>query len=366
MKKRQHPGETLAQPNESSIHTVRWILSAAAVLVVLAHLYAAFFPSGMNWGFHQLGFFSPIGKVGVPFLMLLFIIPPIQLTILRVIFRMTELLSRYKRSVKVALIFFLLVGSAFAFWVGRERVFFLGDGNMIVRTMPKVNNLDDIPRVFPNEPLAGFILWKGYQLCQSWNLLPSEEFPIQVVNAAFGVGCVFLFVLLVRQISSGVIDQVLVFAFIIAAGGTQLLFGYVEDYPPLYFGLILYLWLALSSLQGNTHPALPSMAFGFMFALHFGMVVMVPSLVLLWYDQVRKKQWSVVVKSCIATVLTVILLLGLSGYTVDLFFSVFLKSRSHLLAASHTTSDDQAYTFFSLAHLNDLVNLQLLLAPFAL
>jgi Tfp pilus assembly protein PilF len=105
--------------------------------------------------------------------------------------------------------------------------------------------------------------------------------------------------------------------------------------------------------------------YGVVFAVHFGMICLLPSVALLWYHSWSKGRLLAVPVSLAAITATSALLLWLCGYSFDSFIDVFLHSEKHFLPLRTLTSSWQAYTLFSLNHLIDLLNLQLLLSPFA-
>lgn len=59
--------------------------------------------------------------------------------------------------------------------------------------------------------------------------------------------------------------------------------GYIETYPLLATGLLLYLWCGLLVLRGSLSPAWSAGLLGVLLACHFMFVTLVPSLVyLVW------------------------------------------------------------------------------------
>ena len=57
---------------------LRWLLTLFGAVVVLFHLLAMIFPSGVNWGFHHLAFLPETVSVAILFLMIAVLIPGLQ------------------------------------------------------------------------------------------------------------------------------------------------------------------------------------------------------------------------------------------------------------------------------------------------
>src|SRR5439155_567009 len=76
---------------------------------------------------------------------------------------------------------------------------------------------------------------------------------IHYVIIMFGTGCVLLVMVLARALFIDPLDRLLCVLFLLSSGASQLFFGYVENYTPAYFGVILYCLLAILHLRGKIH-----------------------------------------------------------------------------------------------------------------
>jgi tetratricopeptide (TPR) repeat protein len=305
-------------------------------------------------------------SIVVPLFMLMLVIPSIQLSILQFVESLTLYFEIRSRLFKIVLSFISIAGLLVLFWIGRERTFFLGDGYLKLRNLPNIAIVEGIPLGFKNEPLTGVFSWNLYKLLAGWNITPSDELAYRFVSIAFGLGSVFLMFRIAKVITSELAEQTLVFLFMFSSGGSQLFFGYVENYTPLYFGVLLFLLLALKFFHGEIHPAVPASVFGMLFTLNFGMICMVPAFFWLLYVSFRRRGILAVVQSIVATLIAIVVCLWLSGYTIQTFQEVFLKSGQHFVPLLGLTHGNQAYTLFQPIHLLEIANLQLLLSPFAL
>ena len=359
-----------ADPCTSKLHTASTrtidIITGAACFIAFLHLWAAFFPSATTWGIHHLSFFPVYVRIVVPLFMLAATIPAVQEAVLCIARQSAQYFKACPRRVQRMLFAGFIIGMAVLFWVGRERTFFLGDGSLVLRSLPNVEITRGIPLVFPNEPLAGMIIWNAYRLLSWLNIQPSDELSVRFISMIFGCGSLLLLLFISRRVSTDSFEQFLVYLFILVSGGTQLFFGYVENYAPTYFCILLFMLLSLDFLREKIHLVVPSIMFGVLFTCHFGMVVIAPGLAVLFYRELKQRNVLVAAQSFLAMVGTIVLLLWLCGYSLQSFEDVFLQPRNHLVPLFAVTKDVQSYTLLSVDHFLDVANLQLLLSPLAL
>lgn len=342
---------------------LRWMLSSVAIIISLLHLYGAFFLSSKNWGFHQLAFFPNEVKILVPILMLLFVIPSIQMSILKFIEKGVKIFQGLSKTSKILVLTSFVLFAAALFWIGRERFFLLGDGSLVVRIIQK--NLND-SYLFKNEPLSGYILGSVAKNLSAMNIYFNDEFPIQLTSILFGVGAILILILLVRHLADSTVDRVLLYTFVLFSGGIQLFFGYVEVYTPLYFGILLFLWIAISSLRGEIHPIFPSITFGFLLLLHLGTLCLLPTLLFLYFHLFRKGKLSDAILSIFGLGITIIMSMWICDYSYHTFIDHLFRGGKHILPLSGETSFWQAYSLFSVGYLLNLFNFQILISPFGL
>jgi hypothetical protein len=360
IKDRDAPAQVPAPGSEAL--SLPWIIRISAGVIILLHLFAGLNPSAANWGVHLFGFYPFWVMTPLLLAMVLVMIPAIQELGVGVVQKLSLYFRRHGRLAQVGVI---LAGIAAVCWAGRERVFFLGDGFLVKGTVTFVRVAGDIPPLYKNEPLAGYLSWSAYQLLNSWNVGQSNVVAVQLVSIAFGLGSILAICWLARTLFTDGVDAVLFAGFVAASAGTQLFFGYVENYGPLYFGVLLFAASAVAYLRGEAPLLVPSIIYGGTFAVHFGVICLFPSLALLWYHSWRKGRLLAVPASMVAMIATSGALLWLSGHTITSFADVFLHGEKHLIPLAAITSSWQSYTLLSFNHLIDFANLQLLLSPFA-
>lgn len=344
--------------NDSMFYRIFIVLGS---IIVILHIWAALQPSSLNWGFNALAFFSVIFQVLILFLMGMALLPSVQQKILSYL---ESLLPSYYGKPKPTRTFIIVLGIIVLYailWLGRERIFLMGDGYLLLRTLPYVHGPSET-YFFRNEPLPFFIIWKLWQLFQYYNINITEEFVVQVVNIIFSAGSIFMLVILARQIASEMSDRVLVFLFLFVSGTSQLFFGYVENYPLVYLVMLSFIWSSMKSLDGKFSLVIPSILYGILFTSHFGMICMTPAVVVLFYHSYRNGHSNEIGRSLLFLVGTIVLILWICGYSYDIFLQHLFENERRFISLKA----NDGYSALSVWHLLNIINLQILFSPFAL
>ena len=349
-----------------SAKTLVWAISASAIVLALLHLYAGLNPSASNWGVHHLGFFPPVWGIITSMLMAVLVIPACQSFCVRGLTGLTDAYGALPRAWRGTLILLIVLITGCLFWFARERVFFLGDGYLGIRNLDLLTNSDEMVNSFKVEPLAGFLVWNLSKAISLLGFGRNGAMAFHLLSIASG--CLSLFVLagFARRLASNTVERVLIFFFIALSGGSQLFFGYVETYAPAYFGILLVTWLGCLSIDGRIPLIVPSIVFGVVITLYFGLVAAAPAVVLLWYHGIRKRQYVSTALAVLAAPAACFLVLWLIGYSGDTLRDVIYGGHSHFLPLMSVPDKFQPYTLFSPGHFIDFANLSLLLAPFGL
>ena len=239
---------------------------------------------------------------------------------------------------------------------------FLGDG------YPLLENLEaGIWSESHRAPLSWVLIRGLHDVCQP--LWETAEDTYRFYSYASGVLYVMLAFPVARVLGKADRDKSMVFAFLLTAGYFQLFFGYVEHYPLFMPGLLLYLLLGLQSLKQRLTLFAPASVLGVLIALHQAFTVFAPSLVFLAYRAYRQQRdvipsW----KNTLATIaalgfvpVTAAVIVGLCGIGFEAYVSrMGGRNFMPLLAEPGYLSQ---YRIFSLAHVLDFLNQQLLAAP---
>jgi tetratricopeptide (TPR) repeat protein len=358
--------ETLNSPENrgASDRGLLWWVTVVSILFAAAHLMAAFAPTAKNWGIHHLAFFPRVARLSIPVLMLMALLPAIQQMFIENISRVHNWFERQTKISKWMLLAVLLLACSLLFWFLRERTFFLGDGFMIARWLEIVDRVKGVQVFFKHEPLTGLLAW-CLSLAFSTVGVPSvHEVALQTLSIVFGLGSVIMIMLLSRELFSEFHDRFFFTMFLFVSGVSQLFFGYIENYTPTYFGLLGYTLLGVLYLRGKVSLLLPSIAFGVLFTLYFGILGFVPTLLLLFYHSARLKNFRDIGLSIVATILTSGGILWFMGYTFNKLYEIFFRDEGHIVPLTKLSSGWKAYSMFSLPHLLEVGNLYLLLLPY--
>jgi tetratricopeptide (TPR) repeat protein len=334
----------------------------SCLVVIGLHIYGALAPNSTNWGFHFLGFY-PLGiqLIGTALFCALMTLKGQNL-----VFSLFQRLSRFNSRGFFSFILILAVLGATAqvLWSARERTFFLGDGYLILRTLPNIIQLKEVASAFRNEPFAGWVVWRLYHALVQFGIAQPELLAYQVCSILFGVGTVVMVVRFASLVCKITLDKVLVGAFILSSGFIQLFFGYVELYAPSVFALFLYFTLALLYLQERVSIIPVGAAFGLLTSIHLGMQCLAPSFAFLLIHEMRRGRFVVSLFSGLLSIAVFSASLLVTGYTWTTFWSnVSAGGKPHFLSLSMSGNIWQPYSLFSLEHFLDLVNLVLLVSP---
>ena len=239
---------------------------------------------------------------------------------------------------------------------------FLGDG------YPVLGNLEaGIWSEAPRAPLSWALIRVLHDVCQPY--LDTAENTYRIYSYASGVLYVLLAFPVAACIGKTNRDKTIVCAFLFSAGYIQLFFGYVEHYPLFMPGLLLYLLAGLRTLKHRTIPFGTASVLGVLIALHTAFTVFAPSLVFLAYRAFRQRRGVIpswknalanIAALCCVPVMAA-LAIGLCGIGFEAYVSR-MGGRNFLPLFAEPGYLSQ-YRIFSMAHVLDFLNQQLLAAP---
>jgi hypothetical protein len=333
-----------------------WLVGFIGAITAALHLFSALYPSWANWGTHHLAFLPVWVQWTVPLLMAAALLPAVQM-------RLGAGIERPRLFSGAA----ALVLLALAFWLVRERTFFLGDGYLNLRGIGEIDAVENLHFQFEKEPLSGLMVWRIFQVLSGWNVAGAALLAYQIVSILSGVVGAAAMLLLAHTLATRALDRTLMFLVLLASGGTQLFCGYVENYAPSYAMLLLYGATAVAYLREQTPVVLPAALFAVLLATQLGMAVLAPSLAyLIWTEGARRRRVASAAIAVATAVGLFALLLWFCGYSWDLLRQIAGRGGDHLLGLLQPAGDRQPYAFFSAEHFVEFGNLQFLLNPFAL
>ncbi len=267
------------------------------------------------------------------------------------------------RSVRITRILLLFVALA-AFVALSSARHFLGDGYHVLEKLDAETWHDAYRAPFTNT-VIGALHGLGSALWQT------PENTYRVYSYVSGILYVFLSFPVAAVVGKNALEKSIVLAFLLTSGFIQQFFGYVENYALYMPCLLIYLYLGIRTQEYRIPLFVPALVMGVMLALHPALAVFAPSLLFLAYRTYRHGKNSATPWKNVANTLAALCcvpattapLLVLSGVG----FRAFLLSMSSgdVLPVFAEPGFYAQYRLFSIAHVLDFSNQQLLAAPAA-
>ncbi len=337
------------------MHRIQKTIFVACGFLTLIRTTASFFPEQRLWGVNLLHYLPPVPRwilVGVAFLVL---IPKINQKVADVLAsllsRIEFLLEGLNRHLKYALLSLL---SLPLFWLFKERIYLLGDGNL--RGAEIVAGM----RFSSTEPLDLFFHAVLYQI------LKLGVYDIYALTSCLaGVGFVYLMLLLVDNVGQGRGKKIFFFSVLISMGTNQLFFGYMESYTLMYVALMAFIMFSWLHLQGERSLLFPTVTFLLAASFHLAGLMLLPSLVYLYLakdikDDPGNRNILKLRKLVLLGFLFSIIGAGIWILKKNAPASVSLDS---LFLFPLGGSRESLYALLSFSHIADVFNHQLLVSP---
>lgn len=338
-----------------------YFLITALIILILLHVWGALSPMHENWGFHFFGFYGEATLLLFAGILLVAAIPKFQNRILKFF----EIGIRKLSALPLPVAFILTAAVFYALiYLFPAKLHLLGDGAVLLRSVPLGINSSEISLSFRNQPLMFWI----YRMAM--NLHPFETAPnpytvyyaIDIIAAIAFLALVFWSV---RFFQLPALEKFLLGCLLVFSAGSQFFFGYVENYVLQYVITIAYVITGWYSLEKRISVIVPILCLIIMIMLHLGNIVFIPSLILLFfYKWKRNKLQAILFLSAVGIVGTVVLYyIGFN--LIDL--TRHLKSGTvDILQLFTANGGNFPYPMFSLAHLLDWLNSSNFSAPFGL
>lgn len=338
--------------HSSLIAVVVWIALAAV------HIAGYFYPNGLTWGFHFLGFHTPLLLA----LYLIIALSAIALTwrgtLEAPLRKVSDFMERRPALFLLAIAFLFLV-SCFVF---RVKVPLLGDSFNIIKNYAEAAR-HQTP-VYPNkEPLAVYFFYFIMMLRGTPNYASLLE---AFFTSELALGLIFICAsfFLVRRLCDDPIWRLLAFLYLLSLPYMQFFFGYIENYSLALTLLSVYALFAVLHQEGKVPLYVVSAIFTIMFTAHFVTIFTGLSLVYLFVIEYRR---SGIKQTALA--ISVPLLIGAAAVlAADFDFQKLVTESPHGHTLSVTQPTDyfeatsQAYTLFSPYHLIDIINYAVLMS----
>ncbi|MGB2698425.1 MAG: tetratricopeptide repeat protein, partial [Candidatus Zixiibacteriota bacterium] len=335
------------------------LIPVFSLILILAHFVSSFFPSARLWGINHLAYFPVEARILLTAVFLLLLLPKINSKILDFFKIFFDIIYRvaFGKAKKLWFVFFSLI-SFFLFWIFRTRTHFLGDSYQII------GNLEN--REF-------FVKWaelgEGFFHLYLYKLLNpifdiNAETLYELSSCFLGAIFVFLVLLMVDFLGEDKWEKLFLFLFIAFMGSIQLFCGYAEHYSLSYTLIFGFIFFSVKYLKGKGNPFFPLLLFVLAAFSHISAFYILPSVFLLYllgYQKEKKSSffekievWALLYLVLIA--LLIFLHMKRYSWTVGNKFVPLLKGDYYA----------PGYSLFSLPHILDILNQQLLISPVGL
>jgi tetratricopeptide (TPR) repeat protein len=338
---------------------VALLIPVFSSVLVLAHFASSFFPGARLWGINHLAYFPVEVRILLALIFLVFLIPEINskiLNFLKIFFDTIHAVTLGKA--RRLWFVFLPVISFFLFWIFRTRTHFLGDSYQIISSLEKGEFY-----VKWAELGEGFFHIYLYKLLNPiFNI--NAETVYELSSCFFGAIFVFLVLLMVDFLGEDKGEKLFLFLFMMFMGSIQLFCGYAEHYSLSYtliFGFIIF---SVKYLKGQGKPFFPLLFFAIALFSHISAFYLLPSVFLLYLlGYQREKKSSFFEKMEVWAILYLILIAVLIFLHMKRYSWTVGNKFVPLLEGDYYAP---GYSLFSLSHILDIVNQQLLISPVGL
>jgi hypothetical protein len=276
---------------------------------------------------------------------------------------------------------------AIPFYLLRVQHLRWGDAKVLVQAIPH----PDFRLTYVwQAPLDVFIHAKGWALGNALFGWPDPRPVYWILSTAAGVAFVWVLLRLAQWLGTSRSERVLIVGLVITLGTMELFFGYIENYTFMTLGVLIYIWMVLRAIRGQTSLAWAAVALALTNAFHPSTIILTPSLLYAGFLAVRAGQqpapgadespgqvstryprtaWGAVVSIAIPYLLVfagLVALMTSGEHGIDALLGADAPGggdRRWFVPLFDTTTKFEHYTMFSLGHLQDVVNEQLLVAP---
>jgi len=291
-------------------------------------------------------------------------------------------------SPSVRLAISLLAGACF--YIFRIRHLGWGDAKLLVKGLADPYRLTYVWQA----PLDVFLHAKGWQLGNALFGWPDPVPVYRILSTAAGVAFVWVLTGLAAGLGRNRAERAAAVGLVLTLGTMQLFFGYVENYSLMTLGVLIYAYLALRRLRGEIALVWPAIALAVTHAFHPSTIILAPSLLYLAFapapvgqapqpglrgngrhpgDVPRTGVWRIDARSVLSVAVPyglvfagVVALMTSGDHGLDALMGVDFPGggdRIWFVPLFEITTKWQHYTMFSVGHLVDIVNQQLLVAP---
>lgn len=334
------------------------------VIFVLLHILSPILPASQAWGVAFAAYIGPIFFAVLCVVCLALALPIMTTWLLKGLGLSFRYIAGFFQERKVLLRVILALTSGPTFWLFRIRHLSWGDAKIFVEAIPH----PDFRLTYNwQAPLDVFLHSKAWELTNKlWGWDVATVY--RVISVLSGV--IFLQILfsLAEEMGQSRVKRLFIWSLVATGGFMQLFFGYIESYTIIPTGIVAYLWLGVHFLKGRSTLFWPIVCLSLTNAFHPSTIVLWPSAFVLIRERPRT-EWFKFAAIPVAVALSVVALMEHGKHGIDALLGVDFPGgadRRWFVPLRHPGTEWEHYTMFSWGHLLDIVNEQLLVAPFGL
>lgn len=344
---------------EEDEKTLEWekVAIAFAILFLVILGISSFFPTKRLWGVNHLSYYPLWIRALVIFFGFLAFIP-----------RVNQYLQRlFKKSVIPAFSFLvekpkylgfsiIVLFCTLFFYLFRTRTHFLGDGAQII------SNINSGTLFMKwTQPLSVWTYLSAYDLLNKFSHFDGA-FVYAWISYLCGAVFVFFALQLAELVGKSISTKLFVFLALTFMGGTELFCGYAEHYPLFYCGILIYLFYSIKYFKGEVKLFFPLLIFFVLLPMHLFSLYLFPSVIFLFLFGGEEGKIQPILKTKRIWILSLVLVLAFAGLIIY-FWKYGWYSMTYFVPLFKGRYSAPGYTLFSLPHLLDFLNQQLLVSP---
>jgi hypothetical protein len=333
----------------------RMIILTCASLIVI-HLAASFFPHLRLWGISQLHYFSLEFRIAVSAVVLLILIPRVNKIVVDALAGVFAWIAgKFRKTNRYLLYLAISVLSLIPFWLLRAETPLLGDGYLRAGEL-KLGVLLSI-----TEPLDYYLHLLVYRV------FGLDGYTTYAVLSCLAGGLyVFLTLLLSHLLGKDGKEKLFIFLILATMGAVQLFFGHIESYSFMFVALLAYIFFGIRYLQGKGAFLWAGLFLLLAASFHLTALFVLPSLFYLAFARFSAASGSKAARLKFANIVVLICVVFVIGAALHLRGTYLTEETVGSPLIYPFGGGESFYSFFSLAHLLDFLNHQLLISPVSL
>lgn len=352
--------QTLSPAHRRFLASVR----ALALGLIILHLGAGLLPEDQAWGVWPFQMLPAAARYGALLAATLLLWPRAHQAVARAWRRACP-----TRPLRLPIAGWRALVAALAavpFWLGRLVHTRWGDAYILTQAIPHPQVRLTYTWQAPLDVFLHAKLWALAHALWGWDVMRVYH----VVSVIAGV--VFLYILLwaAEDWGRSRLEKAFFVGMVASLGMMQFFFGYVENYTLIPIGILIFLWLGLRSLQGRARFWTVSLALACTNAFHPSTLVLWPAVLVLLARRWRSpRAWAECLLPPLLVGAGVLVLMEAGGHGLDALLGADFPGggdRRWWVPLWQTETRWEHYTMFSWGHALDIVNEQLLVAPFTL